>query len=76
MLDKLYFNSLVNTAVCFQSEKRYDEAIAVNDSIINSYPMCEQGHFNKAMCLMGKIYNRNMQVFKKARAQLCKIANE
>lgn len=41
MLDKLYFNSLVNTAVCFQSEKRYDEAIAVNDSIINSYPMCE-----------------------------------
>lgn len=28
------------------------------------------------MCLMSKIYNRNMQVFKKAKTQLCKSANE
>lgn len=67
----LYYDAYLNQGICFKNLQLFDKAVECNDKAIQISPNDESGHFNKAMCILKKIYSLSKSTFVSVKRKLC-----
>jgi tetratricopeptide (TPR) repeat protein len=75
-MGEVYYNTILNRGICYKNLRLFDEAIVCYDNAIEINSKDPSGHFNKAMCLLKKIYGLSKLNFSLVKKKLCEEAQK